>query len=87
MIALEYWPVHGMMPIRFMFDRGEARGELATEFVRKSGLIVENTSPYRGDLKGICEQRFDLVNETLRPQIPGTRASTPRATSRRSPRF
>lgn len=86
-IALEDWPVHGMMPIRFLFDRGEARGELATEFVRKSGLIVENTSPYRGDLKGICEQRFDLVNETLRPQIPGARDADSGKRGERDPRL
>lgn len=70
------WPCSGSMPLRILFDRGEARGNLASDFVRKSGLIIENTAPYRADLKGICEQRFHLINSALRKLVDGARDKT-----------
>lgn len=70
------WPCSGSMPLRILFDRGEGRGNLASDFIRKSGLIVENTSPYRADLKGICEQRFHLINSALRKFVDGARDKT-----------
>ncbi|GGD83052.1 DDE-type integrase/transposase/recombinase [Croceicoccus mobilis] len=70
------WPCGGSMPLRILFDRGEGRGHLASDFVRKSGLIIENTAPYRADLKGICEQRFHLINSALRKFVDGARDKT-----------
>jgi len=67
------WPVGGMMPLRLLFDRGEAKGDLASGFVVKAGQIVENTAPYRGDLKGVDEKRFDLINVAFRGEVPGAR--------------
>lgn len=67
------WDVAGMAPMRYLFDRGEAKGDKASGFAEKSGLIVENTAPYRGDLKGINEKRFDLVNCAFRGEVPGSR--------------
>lgn len=70
------WPCSGAMPLRILFDRGEGRGTLASDFVRKSGVIVENTAPYRADLKGICEQRFHLINTAMREFVDGARDKT-----------
>lgn len=81
------WPVSGMAPMRFLFDRGEARGDLATNFVEKSGLIIENTAPYRGDLKGICEKRFDLVNCAMRGDVPGSRDADSGKRGEKDPRL
>lgn len=67
------WPISGMAPMRYLFDRGEAKGDKASSFVEKSGLIVENTAPYRGDLKGVGEKRFDLINCAFRGEVPGSR--------------
>lgn len=72
-IGNDDWPVADLIAMRLLFDRGEAKGKLADAFGRKSSIIIENTTPYRGDLKGICEQRFDLVNDALRGRVPGYR--------------
>jgi len=73
-IGNDDWPVADLIAMRLLFDRGEAKGKLADAFGRKSSIIIENTTPYRGDLKGIGEQRFDLVNDALRGMVPGYRA-------------
>lgn len=73
-IGNDDWPVADLIAMRLLFDRGEAKGKLADAFGRKSSIIIENTTPCRGDLKGIGEQRFDLVNDALRGMVPGYRA-------------
>ena len=65
------WPTAGFYPMRTLWDRGEAKGQLAEGFALKSGVTVENTSPGRGDLKGIVEQRFDLLDELIRCDVRG----------------
>ncbi|MBZ6377099.1 hypothetical protein B5C34_06640 [Pacificimonas flava] len=80
------WATGGMMPMRFLFDRGEARGDLASGFVAKSGIIVENTGAWRADLKGVCEKRFDLINCALRSELPGARDKDSGKRGERDPR-
>lgn len=72
-IGNDDWPVADLIAMRLLFDRGEAKGKLADAFGLKSSIIIENTTPFRGDLKGIGEQRFDLVNDALRGLVPGYR--------------
>lgn len=72
-IADQDWPVQDLVAMQLLYDKGEAKGTKAEAFVLKSSLIVQNTAPWRGDLKGIGEQRFDLVNEALRGYVPGYR--------------
>lgn len=71
-IEQEEWPVSGILPSRILADRGEFEGYNATDFVARTGVTIENTAPYRGDLKGTVEKRFDLLNRYLRQLVPGT---------------
>lgn len=71
-IEPEEWPVSGILPLRILADRGEFEGYKATDFVARTGVTIENTAPYRGDLKGTVEKRFDLLNGYLRQLVPGT---------------
>jgi Integrase core domain len=71
-IAPDEWPVKGILPTRILADRGEFEGYKATDFVARTGVTIENTAPYRGDLKGTVEKRFDLLNRLLRQLVPGT---------------
>ena len=41
------------------------------EIIRKLGISIENMPPFRGDLKGIIEQYFHLINISL-SDIPGS---------------
>jgi hypothetical protein len=74
-IAIEEddWPIADLVAMCLLFDKGEAKGPLAEQFGFKSSLTIENTASYRGDLKGLGEQRFDLVNEACRGRVPGYR--------------
>lgn len=70
-IEHEDWPVRDVMPARLLADRGEGEGYKASDLVSKTGIKIENTAGYRGDMKGTVEKRFDLVNNLLRPILPG----------------
>ncbi len=70
-ITPDEWPVEGMMPARFLADRGEFEGYDATGFVEKSTVTVEVASPYRGDQKGSTEKKFDQFHQLLRTQLDG----------------
>ncbi|MXP13590.1 DDE-type integrase/transposase/recombinase [Altererythrobacter confluentis] len=70
-ITPEDWPVCDVLPARILADRGELEGYQASTFVAKTGTTIENTAPYRGDMKGTVEKRFDLINSYLRQIAPG----------------
>ncbi|MEE4209566.1 MAG: hypothetical protein V2I43_09900 [Parvularcula sp.] len=70
-IRPEEWPCQGLMPARFMCDRGEWEGYDATGFVAKSGVTVELAAPYRGDQKGSGEKKFDMFHRLLRTELDG----------------
>lgn len=70
-ISAAEWPVEGLMPARILADRGEFESYDATDFVEMTGVTVENTAPYRGDLKGTVEKRFDMIHSYMRDTIPG----------------
>lgn len=86
-ISVEDWPASNYIASRLMFDKGEAKGEFASNFGLKSRLTIENTGSYRGDLKGICEQRFNLVNVALRGRLPGYRVKGSGKRGERDPRL
>lgn len=65
------WPVRDMLPARLLADRGEMEGYKASDFVASTGVTIENTAPYRGDMKGTVEKRFDLINRYIRQLVPG----------------
>lgn len=70
-IEPEEWPCEGVVPARFMADRGEWEGYSATEFVAKSTVTVEVASPYRGDQKGSGEKKFDQFHRLFKAHLDG----------------
>ena len=68
-ITNEDWPcMH--IPSVLLADRGEVEGKTADILATSLGITVENAPPYRGDLKGIIEKHFDLINLEM-DKIPG----------------
>lgn len=65
------WPCSGYLPARILADRGEYEGYNATDLAKKTGIAIEVTAPYRGDLKGTVEKRFNIIHELLVPVVPG----------------
>lgn len=69
-IKEEEWPCH-MLPNSITTDNGEFAVKSIDDIVSKLGITVENCPPYRGDLKGIIERTFGVLQLTLRPYVPG----------------
>lgn len=65
------WPVRGALPARIIADRGELENYEPENFIVRTGVTIENTAPYRGDMKGNVEKRFDMVHSVLRDIVPG----------------
>lgn len=70
-IKAEQWPCVGVLPARFMADRGEFEGHDASEFVSKSSVTVELAAPYRGDQKGSTEKKFDQFHKLMQMKLNG----------------
>lgn len=65
------WPVH-YLPDAILADRGEFEGNNVDNLINALGVKIQNTSPYRGDLKGIIEQQFNILNnQRIKPFLPG----------------
>jgi putative transposase len=69
-IQPEEWPCHGL-PECILADRGELKGPIAENIVSGLGIRLDNTPPYRADLKGIVEATFRLGNQRLFHFLPG----------------
>ena len=69
-ITQEQWPCQNL-PCVLLADRGEVESRFADKLVNELGITVENTPPYRGDLKGIIERFFRLVDVSLGSDIKG----------------
>ena len=68
-ITEEDWPcMH--FPSVILADRGEVESRTADLLCSHFGITVENAPPYRGDLKGIIEKHFDLINIDM-AALPG----------------
>jgi len=70
-IEQDEWPCH-YMPESFYADRGEMESKSADSLGSALGIKLKNAPPYRADLKGIVEQQFKLMNDTLQPWMPGS---------------
>lgn len=57
-------------PSVILADRGEMESRTADLLCKHLGIAVENAPPYRGDLKGIIEKHFDLINIDM-ASLPG----------------
>ncbi len=71
-IAIEeyQWPSRHLPEI-ILADRGEFEGYSVESLINNLGIAIENTPPYRGDLKGIIERSFRTVNTKLKHKTPG----------------
>lgn len=68
-ISEEDWPCHHI-PRALVGDRGEMESVSADLLVNQLNIRIENMPPYRGDLKGIIEQHFHLIDVDL-ANLPG----------------
>ena len=65
------WPCHHV-PSVLRGDRGELISKNADNLVNMLGIRIENTPPYRADLKGIVEQHFRTINTNSVALLPGS---------------
>lgn len=69
-ISMEEWPCQHL-PGSILADRGEMEGSIADCLVQELGVTIENAPPYRGDLKGIIEKNFHLIDLAMTDLLPG----------------
>lgn len=69
-IIQSQWPAHHLPEI-IIADRGEFEGYSVENLINNLNIKIENTSPYRGDLKGIIERQFRTINEKIKHKSPG----------------
>lgn len=65
-----HWPAHHLPEI-IIADRGEFEGYSVESLINNFNIKIENTSPYRGDLKGIIERQFRTINTKIKRKAPG----------------
>ncbi|QUH25549.1 Mu transposase C-terminal domain-containing protein [Serpentinicella alkaliphila] len=66
----ENWPCKEL-PMSLLADRGEMEGKMPDGLIGYLNVSLENTAPYRGDLKGIVEQYFRTTNLKIKHWTPG----------------
>ncbi|MGH4118245.1 Mu transposase C-terminal domain-containing protein [Clostridium sp.] len=64
------WPSKHLPDI-IIADRGEFEGYSPENLINNLNVKIENTSPYRGDLKGIVERNFRTLNTKVKHKTPG----------------
>lgn len=69
-ITEEQWPSKHLPDI-IIADRGEFEGYSPENLINNLNVKLENTSPYRGDLKGIVERSFRTLNSKIKHKTPG----------------
>ncbi|RXI48177.1 transposase [Clostridium tetani] len=69
-ITKEQWPSKHLPEI-IIADRGEFEGYSVENLINNLNIKIENTSPYRGDLKGIVERSFRTINTKIKHKTPG----------------
>lgn len=69
-ITPEEWPCRHL-PLSITADNGEMGDKGVEDVIAQLGITIENTPPYRGDLKAIIENTFNQMNMTFRSIIPG----------------
>ena len=69
-IEEEDWPCT-FVPEAIIADRGEMEGYGVENLINNLNITIENTSPYRGDYKGIIERFFRTINERIESFLPG----------------
>jgi hypothetical protein len=69
-ISEDDWPCHHL-PDAILGDRGELISKNANIVTQNLNIKIENAAPFRPDWKGIVERRFGIINEKIKPFIPG----------------
>ncbi|WP_339284151.1 Mu transposase C-terminal domain-containing protein [Oceanobacillus sp. FSL K6-3682] len=69
-ITPEQWPTHHFPEI-IIADRGEFEGYSVENLINNLNIKIENTTAYRGDLKGIVERKFRTFNGKVKQKAPG----------------
>jgi len=69
-ISSDEWP-NSLLPEIIIADRGEFEGYNVENLINNLNITIENTPPYRGDLKGIVERRFRTINGKIKYMLPG----------------
>ncbi|KIL74121.1 Mu transposase C-terminal domain-containing protein [Bacillus badius] len=64
------WPTHHLPEI-IIADRGEFEGYSVENLINNLNIKIENTTAYRGDLKGIVERKFRTINGKIKQKAPG----------------
>ncbi|ELV07889.1 Transposon Tn7 transposition protein tnsB [Wohlfahrtiimonas chitiniclastica SH04] len=69
-ITDDNWPCIGL-PDAILADRGELLGHQIETLEKNFSVRIENTPPYRGDLKPIVERYFKTMQAKFKPFAPG----------------
>lgn len=69
-ITEEQWPTYHLPEI-IIADRGEFEGYSVDGLLNNLNIKIENTTAYRGDLKGIVERKFRTINGKVKQKAPG----------------
>lgn len=69
-IDKEEWNV-SCVPTRILADRGELLSGNIENAIANLGIIIQNTPPYRGDMKGIVEKAFERIHSYIKPLVDG----------------
>ena len=64
------WPCR-YIPDSILADRGEMEGKSVETLINALNIRVDNTPPYRADMKGIIEQHFRTINTETTVFLPG----------------
>jgi len=71
-ISEKDWPVH-YLPHTILADRGsELISNELTSIVENLHIKIQNTGPFRPELKGVCEVYFSILQQHLSPFLLGT---------------
>lgn len=64
------WPQAGLSAV-ILGDRGEMESSMPEQLSNVLGIELENTPPYRADLKGAVERKFRTVQAAYKPFVQG----------------
>ncbi|MGL4731549.1 MAG: transposase [Clostridium sp.] len=64
------WPVH-YLPEYIVADRGELEGYNIENLINSLHVKIQNLPPYRADWKPFVERYFNLINQRVKPFMPG----------------
>lgn len=69
-IKQEDWDIQ-CIPNRILADRGELLSGNIENAITNLGIIIQNTPPYRGDMKGVVEKFFERIHSLIKPFVEG----------------